>query len=141
MQAVTSKLITLGFGDYSILAKVPFRADALMYGSWDASAFELSAIESGAIYLDLAEYSNQIMLPDRLLDLAEKLEPKQNVRSRGSNVKIFNKALLDLISEGLADYYIFRTSFEDEDDKYEVFSLSEVIETTEECVYFSLEKV
>jgi hypothetical protein len=134
-------LIELGFGDYSILAKVPFRADALMYGSWDAPAFELSAIGSDAIYFDLAEYSRQIMLPDNLVKLAEKAKPSENVRGRGCNVKTFNKILLDLIDKGLSDYYVFRTSFEDKDDKYETFSLGEVVETTEECVYFSLEKV
>jgi hypothetical protein len=141
MQAVTSKLITLGFGDYSILAKVPFRADALMYGSWDASAFELSAIESGAIYLDLAEYSRQIMLPDNLIKLAEKMKPSENVRGRGCNVKTFNKILLTLIDKGFGEHYVFRSSFEDEEDKYEVFSLGEVIESTRECVYFSLKRI
>jgi hypothetical protein len=142
MQSVTSKLIELGFGEYSVLCKVPFNADALMYSSWDAYAFESSAISSNSIYLDLAEYSNQVMLPDNLLELAEKINPNQNCKNgRGLNVKTFDKVLLDLISEGLADYYIFRTSFEDKDDKYEVFTFGEVVETTEECVYFSLEKV
>lgn len=142
MQIATNKLIELGFGDYSILAKVPFRADALMYGSWDASAFESSVIGSDAICFNLAEYSRQIMLPDDLLKLAEKTKPNQNVRGRGSgNVKTFNKALLDLIGEGLGEHYIFRTSFENENDKYEVFSLGQVVDRTKECVYFSLEKV
>lgn len=141
MQAVTSKLITLGFGDYSVLAKVPFRADALMFGSWDASAFEISAIESNSIYLDLAEYSRQIMLPDDLIKFAEKIKPSQNVRGRGCNVETLDKTLLTLIDNGFSDHYIFRTSFENEDDKYEVFSLGQVVETTEEYVYFSLEKV
>ena len=142
MQAVTSKLIELGFGDYSVLCKVPFRADALMYSSWDAPAFEISAIESNSIYLDLAEYSRQIMLPDNLLRLAEKVQPSKNVRVRGSgNVKTLDKILTDLINKGFSEHYIFRTSFDNEDDKYEVFSLGEVIETTEECIYFSLKKV
>lgn len=141
MQSVTSKLIELGFGDYSVLCKVPFRADALMYGSWDAPAFELSAIESGAVYLDLAEYSRQIMLPDNLLKLAEKIKPSKNVRGRGCTVETLDKILSDLIDKGLSEHYVFRTSFEDKEDKYETFSLGEVIETTEECVYFSLKKI
>lgn len=141
MQTVTNKLIELGFGEYSILCKVPFRADALMYSSWDAYAFESSSIGSDAIYFNLAEYSRQVMLPDGLLDLAEKLEPNQNVRSRGYNIKTFDKTLLDLINKDFSDYYIFRTSFEDEDDKYETFSLGEFVEHTKECVYFSLEKI
>lgn len=141
MQSVTSKLIELGFGEYSVLCKVPFRADALMFGSWDASAFELSAIESNSIYLDLAEYSRQIMLPDNLLKLAEKVQPSKNVRVRGCTVETLDNILLDLIDKGLSEHYLFRTSFEDKEDKYETFSLGEVIQTTEECVYFSLEKV
>ena len=141
MQAVTSKLITLGFGDYSILAKVPFRADALMYGSWDASAFELSAIESGEIYFDLAEYSRQIMLPDDLIKFAEKMKPSENVRGRGCNIKTFDKVLLDLIDKGFSEHYLFRTSFEGEDDKYETFALGQVVAQTDDSVYLSLEKV
>ena len=141
MQAVTNRLIELGFGEYSVLCKVPFNAGALMYPSWDAPAFESSAIDSNAIYLDLAEYSNQVMLPDRLLDLAEKANPSENVRVRGCSVETLDKTLLTLIDKGLGEHYLFRTSFEGEDDKYEVFTFGEVIETTKECVYFSLEKV
>ena len=141
MQSVTSKLIDLGFGDYSVLAKVPFNAGALMYPSWDAYAFESSAIDSNAIYLDLAEYSRQVMLPDNLIKIAEKIKPSKNVRGRGCNVESFNKILLDLIDKGLSEHYLFRTSFEGEDDKYEVFTFGEVVEITKECVYFSLKRI
>ena len=147
MQAITNKLISLGYGNYSVVARVPLDGSALMYPSWDSFAGTPSFFdnENKKIFLDLEEYSCQVKVPKKLIEWVENSSPNtegcKNVSN--SNVNSLDEILLSLIDSGFESSFVCRTSFKAGEDKYDKFGLGQVarVNTKENLIFLSMQKV
>ena len=145
MQAITNKLISLGYGNYSVVARVPLDGSALMYPSWDSFVGTPSFLdnENKKIFLDLEEYSCQIKVPKKLTEWVESSNPNAEGGGDASTVSFLDEILSSLINSDFSNFFVCRTSFKEGEDKYDKFGLGQVarVNAKEKLIFLSMQKV